>query len=321
MNFIRSAFQSFIGLGPQLQHPPPTEPSLLSLPDPDFNFEFNPPPPTPSPKSVSHPKQRLQARPQPSAPHHQTHHQIHHQTRPASPEPTENLAVGRIFNIKEDAKEAIHAALLKAGQSWRVARGKKDAYAIKCFSNKDKNDNPFNCQFQVHVTRTNRDDWEIRVSRPHTCPSQAHQNFTRGKQAVNNVLPRHLEAIAAKPLIKPKSIQTRERLQHGNQLSYMQSWRIKQKALKTSQGSTESQSELIQPFLTFITEAENSGAFARFGVNEINGTFFFNYCMVFLNAAREKFWVHSPILISVNGGRMYDNNSSLFVAMSLDGES
>jgi len=30
----------------------------------------------------------------------------------------DNLAVGRIFNTKEDAKEAIHAAILKAGQSW-----------------------------------------------------------------------------------------------------------------------------------------------------------------------------------------------------------
>jgi hypothetical protein len=51
-----------------------------------------------------------------------------------------DLAVGRIFGSKEDAKEAIHAAILKAGQSWYVAHGKSDTYAAKCFSNKDKND-------------------------------------------------------------------------------------------------------------------------------------------------------------------------------------
>lgn len=319
MNFIRSVFQSFVGLEPQLQHPPPTEPPLL--PDPDFNFspideiEFNLSPPMPSPEPAPRPKQRsMKARSQPSA--------HRRQTRPASPdEPIDDLAVGRIFDSKEDAKEAIHTAILKAGQSWRVARGKNDAYAVKCFSNKDKNDNLFDCKFRVHVTRTNHDNWEIRISRPHTCPSQAHRGFTRGKQAVKNVLPRHLEIIAAEPSTKPKSIQTRERLQQGNQLSYMQSWRIKQKALKTSQGNTASQSELILPFLTYITETQNGGAFARFDVDNIDGTHFFNHCMVFPNAAREKFWVHGPTLISVDGGRMYDNNSSLFVMTSLDGES
>ena len=233
----------------------------------------------------------------------------------------DDLAVGRIFDSKEDAKEAIHTAILKAGQSWRVARGKKDVYAVKCFSNKGKNDNLFDCKFRIHVTRNDHDDWEIRTSRPHTCPSQAHRGFTRGKQAVKNVLPRFLEAIAAEPSTKPKSIQTRERLQQGNQISYMQSWRVKQKALDTSQGSTASQSELIEPFLTYITKTQTGGAFARFNVDDIDGTHFFDYCMVFPDAAREKFWVHGPTLISVDGGTMYDNNSSLFVAMSLDGES
>ena len=80
--FIRSVFQSFVGLGPQLQHPPPTEPPL---PDTDFNFspideiEFNPPPPTPSPEPAPRSKQRsMKARPQPSA--------HRRQTRPASPD-------------------------------------------------------------------------------------------------------------------------------------------------------------------------------------------------------------------------------------------
>ena len=323
MNFIRSVFHSFVGQRPQPQHPPPTEPSL---PDFDYNprfpspieideTEFNLPPPMPSRKPAPRPKQcPTKARPQPPA--------HRRQTRPASPdEPIDDLAVGRTFDSKEDAKEAIHAAILKAGQSWRVARGKKDTYAVKCFSNKDKNDNPFDCKFRVHVARTNHDDWEIRTSRPHTCPSQAHRGFTRGKQAVKNVLPRHLEAIAAEPSTKPKSIQTRERLQQGNQLSYMQSWRTKQKALETSQGSTARQSELIEPFLTFITEVETGGAVGCLNIEMIDGSYCFDYCTVFPHATREKFWVHAPILISVDGGRMHDNDSSLFVAMSLDGES
>jgi hypothetical protein len=46
----------------------------------------------------------------------------------------DDLAGGRIFDSKEDAKEAIHTAILKVGQSWRVAHGKKDTYAVKCFS-------------------------------------------------------------------------------------------------------------------------------------------------------------------------------------------
>jgi len=52
----------------------------------------------------------------------------------------DDLAIGRIFGSKEDAKEAIHAAILKAGRSWRVAHGKSNTYTVKCFSNKNKND-------------------------------------------------------------------------------------------------------------------------------------------------------------------------------------
>ena len=183
MNFIRSVFQSFIGLEPQLQHPR-TETLLPEQPDFDYNpilpepiddIEFNLPPPIPSSRPAPrhiHKQRSMKVRPQPSA--------HRRQTRLASPSPDEpmhDLAVGRIFETKEDAKEAIHAAVLKAGQSWRVARGKKDTYAVKCFSNKDKNDNPFDCKFRVHVTRTDHDLWEIRTYRPHTCPSQNHKRI------------------------------------------------------------------------------------------------------------------------------------------------
>ena len=72
-------------------------------------IKFNPPLPTPCPEPASRSKQRsIKARPQPSA--------HRRQPRPASPdEPMDDLAVGRIFDSKEDAKEAIHAAILKAG--------------------------------------------------------------------------------------------------------------------------------------------------------------------------------------------------------------
>ena len=104
----------------------------------------------------------------------------------------------------------------------------------------------------------------------------------------------------------------------------MQSWRIKQKALETSQGSTATQSELILPFLERIAETENKGgAFGRFKATagEVDGTRVFNHCMVYPEATRKKLGETTPALISVDAGRMYDNNSSLFVAMSLDGES
>jgi len=56
----------------------------------------------------------MKARPQPSA---QSHRRQTRLASPDEPEPIHDLAVGRMFDTKEDAKEAIHAAILKAGQS------------------------------------------------------------------------------------------------------------------------------------------------------------------------------------------------------------
>ena len=120
---------------------------LLLLPDPDFNFslideiEFNLSPPMPFPGPAPCPKQRsMKAHSQPSA--------YCRQTCPALPDKLiDDLAVSQIFDLKKDAKEVIYAAIFKAGQSWCVACGKNDVYAVKCFSNKDKNDNFFDCKF------------------------------------------------------------------------------------------------------------------------------------------------------------------------------
>ena len=130
------------------------------------------------------------------------------------------IAIGTTFASITEGKKTILEYIIGRGESYRVQKADKRCWLAVC---KD-----VNCPFRIRLSRTNDiDECKLTILVEHTCPISTHQGF-RSAHSVSHLVENHLAAVADNRTIGPKQIQSSERLQHGNSITYKQAWRTKE---------------------------------------------------------------------------------------------
>ena len=163
----------------------------------------------------------------------------------------DTLYLGQTFASIGEAKESVLHVMVSQRLSFKVASSNRTRFHAICRSSKETG-----CKFFVRIAYMNRTDrFELQNLIPHTCHFSSHQDWNASNSA-KRVAHRHGDTIKSNLQTRPRQIQTADRLQHSNQISYKQAWRAK-KEIQTSVFMDNSKSfQLIISFLEAITNTE-----------------------------------------------------------------
>ena len=140
----------------------------------------------------------------------------------------DTLYLGQTFASIDEAKESVLHVMVTQRLSFKVASSDRTRFHAVCRSSKKTG-----CKFFVRIAYMNRTDrFELRNLFPHTCDFSSHQDWNASNSA-KRAAHRHGDTIKSDLQMRPRQIQTAERLQHSNQISYKQAWRAK-KEIQTS---------------------------------------------------------------------------------------
>jgi hypothetical protein len=185
------------------------------------------------------------------------------------------------------------------------------------------------CKFFLRIAYMNRSgQYELRKLIPHTCDLSSHQDWKASRSA-KLIAHRQGDMVKSDFQTRPRQIQTAERLQHSNQISYLQAWRAKKEIQKNAFMDKTKSFQLILSFLEMVTDdrldtdtdLDNDGNYATSRANAAisrsdDGTF--QWCHVAPRACIHAFW-HSRRFICVDGAHMKsDKNLVLLILTTLD---
>ena len=152
------------------------------------------------------------------------------------------IAIGQSFSSLEAAKATIKQAISEQHESFIVDYSDKTRFRIVCPQKPQ-------CNFQVRATNSKRNGISITHVLPHTCSPATHFQ-ARNTQAVQFLLPHHRASVVDNPRISIKQIQSNERLQFNNKISYQQAYRVKEAALQELWGD---ESECFAQFPDYVS--------------------------------------------------------------------
>ena len=235
----------------------------------------------------------------------------------------DTLFVGQTFASIDEAKKSVLHVMVTQRLSFKVTSSDQTRFHAICRSSKETG-----CKFFLRIAYMNRSDqFELRKLIPHTCDLSSHQDWKASRSA-KLIAHRHGDMVKSDFRTKPRQIQTAERLQHSNQISYLQAWRTKREIQKSAFMDKTKSFQHILPFLKAITDGgldtdtdlDNDGNFATRAHAAIStsddGTF--QWCHVAPRACIHAFW-HSRQFICVDGAHMKsDMNLVLLVLTTLD---
>ncbi|KAI9872199.1 MAG: hypothetical protein M1830_001919 [Pleopsidium flavum] len=140
-----------------------------------------------------------------------------------------SLVLGRSFETLEEAKQVIIRWVVDRGESFKVFKSdSKRCWVVIC------RDKSAECPFRMRVNRTKKGAAVLTVMEPHTCSASTHIGFRQANSiALLSSNEDVVAAVANDRNIRPKEIQRKAELRHGNKVSYQQSWRTR-KLLRTA---------------------------------------------------------------------------------------
>ena len=165
--------------------------------------------------------------------------------------PYETLWVDQEFNdLKLDAFLKVTDAIAAKGHSYKVRTSNSSVWEIICRGRTE-----YKCHFMIRV-RGNEFGARLVTMKPHTCPAVCHD----GWEVLNSTkyITAHQRAnITVDMKIKPKTIQTNERVRFRNQISYKAAWRARQAVKHEVEGDTKEQFKIFMPWVCDIAYASS----------------------------------------------------------------
>lgn len=129
----------------------------------------------------------------------------------------------------EKAKKEVLAWAVENGVSYKVSKAASTFWVAVCRAR--------DCSFKVRIAK-DRDGARITKMEDHNCPYHTHQNF-RLAHSVGHLSSLHRAAVVDNRTITSRQIQSNERLQHVNMISYKQAWRTREKLRQDLDGDEE----------------------------------------------------------------------------------
>jgi hypothetical protein len=126
-----------------------------------------------------------------------------------------------------DAQNAIMIHTVEHGESYKVFKSDPRCYVVIC-------QEP-HCTFRIRASALKK-CVRITVYSEHICSPITHNAFCTS-HSFAYLLDHHRESIAANRELTLKQIQTNERLQYGNRISYMQAYRVREAARLEIEGN------------------------------------------------------------------------------------
>ena len=165
--------------------------------------------------------------------------------------PYETLWVDREFdNLKDDAFLKITDAIAAKGHSYKVRTSNSSVWEIIC-----RGRTQYKCNFTIRV-RGNEFGARLVTLKPHTCPAICHDSW----EILNSTkyITAHQRAnIKADTKVKPKTIQTNERVGFGNQIPYKAAWRARQAVKQEVEGNIKEQFKIFMPWVLDMSHASS----------------------------------------------------------------
>ena len=161
---------------------------------------------------------------------------------------------GDQFESINAAREAITQYVLNNGESFKTVKSDQKRFVICC---KDAD-----CNFWIRVAKSSKEVVSITIFRPHSCSPAIHYHSWHS-QSVKYLMEHHRATIIDNRKITATQIQSNERLQYSNNISYLQAYRTIQAVL------TEMYGDEAESFAKFPAYAE------RFQAADLD-----NYCKI-----------------------------------------
>ena len=234
------------------------------------------------------------------------------------------LDVGQTFPTIEAARDAVHAATVAQGLSFKVKSSDQRRFIAICRA-KESTRCPFflRIAFQARIGKV-----VLRKLVPHTCSVTSHEGWKRSNSS-KLVANRHYEIVRSDPKTKPRQIQNLERLNFSNQIPYLQAWRAKEAVHATAFLHRKASYQLIYPFLESITDRGlNPDAMgdidetltaprAKASISRDRDNQF-EWCYIAPRACINAFW-HNRRLICLDGAHMKaETDLVLLIVTTLD---
>lgn len=181
-----------------------------------------------------------------------------------------SITISQSFSSLAAAKAAIKQAISEQHESFVIDYSDKTRFRVICPQRLQSN-----CDFQVRATDSRKHGVTITHTKPHTCSPATHFQ-ARNTQTVQFLLPHHRASVIDNPRISIKQIQSNERLQFSNKISYQQAYRVKEAALQELWGD---ESECFAQFPDYISrfnsaDPENRAYIDVGSNNRFNAAFF-----------------------------------------------
>lgn len=152
--------------------------------------------------------------------------------------------IGEQFATLNELRDSVNAWAIREHVSYRAKYSDQQRYIPRCKAGSS-------CRFKITAYPRRSEYWEIVQFEPHSCPAITHDRF-RVANAAKHIAKYHLPLVSALPTTTPKHLVVTERLEHGNQISYLQAWRAKHHIMKQVLGDEEHQFQKLEALLELL---------------------------------------------------------------------
>lgn len=129
---------------------------------------------------------------------------------------------GDTFSSMEIARDAVQRHVLDDGESYKTIKSDQKRYILLCIDDK--------CGFRIRVSNVKKSRPTVTIFEAHTCrPTTYYKN--KKAHSVKYLIEHHRTAIIDNPYITATQIQSNERLNYNNDISYKQAYRTIQATL------------------------------------------------------------------------------------------
>ena len=157
----------------------------------------------------------------------------------------QTLKLGKEFPSMKEGKSYVLEYTVTRGESFRVGKARQHCWVAVCQAGKETG-----CQYQTCVNNS-KGKCKITIIRQHTCLDSTHYGW-KPAHSMACVAPAHHNAVNSYRKVRLRQIQSNERLQPGNQISYKQAWRVKHKIEENIDGTEEEQYHRLLSFLCYV---------------------------------------------------------------------
>lgn len=153
----------------------------------------------------------------------------------------------QVFPSIEAARKAIKQHVLDDSESYKTKKSDKHRFIIICKDN--------DCNFRIRAAESEKQVVSITVFKLHSCSPTIHYK-SRQSQLIKYLVAHHRAAVIDNRNITAKQIQSNERLQYNNAISYQQAYRTIKAIIEEIDGDEAECFSKIPAYLERYVEAD-----------------------------------------------------------------